>query len=113
MTQSPTRAAPGVALITTIPAADSAVVLRTPRVLEHTPARTVSVSTRPIGRRLALVIAAGALADVAVLGAAGWLFGLSEAGRQLAAALVVLAVIAGLLLAAAGTGRVHCPGCPR
>lgn len=63
--------------------------------------------------RLALVIAAGSVTDAAVLGTAGWLFGVSATGRALGAALVVLALLGGGLLLAAGTGRVHCPGCPR
>lgn len=109
-------------VITTVPpqSASAAVTryVRPARVVETTPARVLgqpAALPRPRNRvRLAVLVAGGALADVAVLGTAGVLFAQSEAGHQLAAlVLLVLAVAGGALLVALSRGRVHCPGCPR
>jgi hypothetical protein len=79
------------------------------------PVRVLPYVATPVRsrKRLAGVIAAGSALDVAILGAAGRLVGLSAAGREIGLALVLLALLGALALALIGSGRVHCPGCPR
>lgn len=75
-----------------------------------------SVSTAPARKpgRLVAIVAAGAVADVAILGTAGYLIGQTALAAHIVSGVLTLAAVLGvLLLFAVSSGTVHCPGCPR